>query len=91
MLIFLCLEEFNLILYFMKQQYRLSVEGRSGQNRHKNIDQITKIPTVLNICGEHGYTSRNKIPKVPIDPMCAKKKVIQGQRSNFSVFFSRKL
>ena len=61
-----------------------------GQNRHKNIDQITKIPTELNFCGDHGYAIRNKMSKVPIDPMCAKK-VIQGQRSKFWFFnFSRK-
>ena len=51
-----------------------------------DILKITKIPTELNICGDHGYNSRNKMPKVPIDSMCAKK-VIQGQRSKFSGFF----
>ena len=47
---------------------------------------LIKIPTEPNFCGDHGYTIRNKIPKLPIDPMCAKK-VIQGQRSTFLGFF----
>ena len=58
----------------------------SGQNRHTNSDQITKTPTELNFGRDLGYTSRNKVPKVPIDPMCAKK-VIQSQRSKFLVFW----
>ena len=51
----------------------------------KNIDQIIKIPTELNICGDYGYNTRNKMPKVPIDPMGAKK--VKGQ--NFPFFFSK--
>ena len=52
--------------------------------RSKQTFEITKIPTELNFCGDHGYTSRNKIPKVPIDPMCAK---VNGR--HFGFFFSR--
>ena len=52
--------------------------------------QITKIPTELNICGDHGYTSRNKMPKVPIDPMCANKLLkVKGQNYRFFKFFSK--
>ena len=41
----------------------------------------------LNICGEHEYTSRNKIPKVPIDPMCAKKKLFKVKGQYFWFYF----
>ena len=93
-------EKFSLIRQSKKldQKKQISVEFQSINKicyticyfqhivRSKQTFEITKIPTELIFCADLGYTSRNKMPKVPIDPMCAKK-VIQGQRSKLKVFF----